>query len=92
MDRDGRRPLHVAALAGWVALAEHLLGAWGAELTAADKANRKTPLHFAAEFGHVAVAEHLAALGTEAVTAKALEIAYDNMHASPVNAPRHQRT
>ena len=31
------------------------------------------------------VAELKAALGTEAVTAKALEIAYDNMHASLVN-------
>ena len=65
------RPLHWAAQAGDLALAEHLLrGSTGAEPSAGSSVGLQ-PLHLSAEAGHVRLAEHLARRGVEVNSANA---------------------
>ncbi|MFJ9907925.1 ankyrin repeat domain-containing protein [Streptomyces sp. NPDC101152] len=62
-DRQGRTPLHIAALRGDVSEVEQLIAS-GADPSAADS-NGFTPLHLAAQEGHVGVAQVLLDSGAE---------------------------
>ncbi|MGW3447333.1 ankyrin repeat domain-containing protein [Streptomyces sp. NPDC001076] len=62
-DRQGRTPLHAAALRGDLTEVERLIGV-GADPSAADS-NGFTPLHLAAQEGHAGAAEALLNAGAE---------------------------
>lgn len=61
MDDDGRTPLHLAAMNGWLDVVERLLEA-KAPINATD-VHRQTPMHLAAHQNHASVIERLIAGG-----------------------------
>ncbi len=57
-------PLHDAARAGWIHIAE-LLISYGADINSKEDFERRTPLHFAAAHGRLAMADYLLSRGAD---------------------------